>query len=145
MTNITGTGIFIYVTASQSFPSGFIVSQFTDDADPIDIEDLTIADAAMGLNGNLIVWSKAVPIKLSFNVIPDSDDDQNLEIIADNNRVGANKTSVGDVINLVVTYPDGATTSYTSGIMLVAPAGTGVASSGRMKTKKYSFAFEGKA
>jgi len=142
--DITAFGLKVRVIASNSFPAGFTVTQFADDGDPFDIPSIKIAETAMGLNGDLIVWAKANPITVTINVIPDSDDDKNLSVIFENNRVGKNKSSVKDSITLVGLYPSGKTVTMTAGKMTDGMAGSGVASAGRLKTKAYMFAFENK-
>ena len=142
--DITAFGLKIRVIASNTFPSGFTVTQFADDADPFDIPSIKIAETAMGLNGDLIVWAKATPIAVTMNVIPDSDDDKNLSVIYENNRVGKGKQSVKDLITLVALYPSGKSVTLTAGKMTDGMAGSGVASAGRLKTKAYMFSFENK-
>jgi len=140
--NVSGYGFIMSLAASYTFPSGFVITQFADDADPVTSEPVNIGDATMGLNGDLITWQKAEPLKLSISVITGSDDDVNLSIIADNNRVGKGKFPVQDEITLTKIFPDGSIEVYSNGIMVSAPVGTGVGSSGRLKTKTYGFVFE---
>ena len=77
-----------------------------------------------------------------MNVIPDSDDDKNLQVLAEANRVGKGKKSARDVITMTVAYPSGKVVTYTSGAITDAMIGNSVTSAGRMKTKAYAFAFE---
>src|SRR4051812_34553091 len=105
--DITGFGAIVNIVASRTFPIGFVVTQFADDADPLDASSIRIADAAMGLNGDLITWAKAAPLPVVLNVIPGSPDDLNLAILANANRVGKGKTGANDVITLTCVYPDG--------------------------------------
>jgi len=145
MNNVSGFGTVLNIVASKSFPAGFTITQFSDDSDPINIDPVTLTDTAMGVNGDLIAWGKASPIKLVLSVIPDSEDDQNLAILAENNRVGKGKTSNYDVITLTKTDPAGNTTTFGNGAIISAPIGTSLAGSGRAKTKVYTFAFENKS
>ena len=142
MNNIGGFGLKIAVTASITFPIGFVVTQFADDADPFDVPDIQIRDKAMGLNGDLVSWGKAIPISIKIAVIPDSADDINFAILAKTNRVGAGRNPVTDIINMIGTYPSGEYVMLTNGVMTDAPLASSVSSSGRMKSKTYSFAFE---
>lgn len=142
MTDISGFGIVVSVIASNTFPTGFTVTQFADDADPLDIASVRIGDVAMGLNGDLITWAKAVPLPAVLNVIPGSADDLNLSILANANRVAQGKSSAQDIITMTVIYPDGSTTILTSGKITDAPFGKSVASAGRLKTRSYAFAFQ---
>ena len=118
------------------------MSQFADDGDPIDTPQQQIMDKAMGFNGDLIVFSKANPILATVSVIPDTDDDRNLAVLANANRVGRGKQSARDVVTMTIIYPDGSTKTLSPGVLTDAPMSTSVASAGRLKTKAYAFAFE---
>jgi hypothetical protein len=142
MNNIGGFGLKIFVNASVTFPIGFLVTQFADDGDPFDVPNIQIRDKAMGLNGDLVSWGKAQPVNIKISLIPDSQDDINFTILAKTNKVGLGRNPVNDVINMVGTYPDGSVVVLTNGVMTDAPLGSSVASSGRMKSKEYSFSFE---
>tara|TARA_R110000851_G_scaffold100026_6_gene215471 strand:- start:3094 stop:3537 length:444 start_codon:yes stop_codon:yes gene_type:complete len=145
MTDISGVGIQIQLVANTTFPAGFTVSEFADDADPLDMASIKLADVAMGLNGDLISWGKAVALPMVINVIPDGDDDINLAVLAESNRIGRGKRSAKDQITAIVTYPDGRTIVLARGVLTDASIGTSVASAGRKKTKSYAFSFENKA
>jgi len=142
MENISGFGMVSNILASNTFPVGLDLTQFADDADPLDIPSLQIADKAMGLNGDLIIFSKANPIIVTMNVIPNSFTDDNLQILFQANRVGKGKTGARDIITMVVTYPSGNFVTFTTGAITDGVPALPVASSGRMKSKAYSFAFE---
>ena len=142
MNNIGGFGLVVTLVAVPTFPTGLTITQFADDADPFEVEDLTIADAASGLNGDLVVWSKAAPVTVTLNIIPGSDDDKNLSMLANLNRVGAFKVSTKDVVSLIGTYPNGTKKAFINGAMVVGSPSPSVSSSGRMKTRKYTFKFE---
>ena len=140
--DVSGFGIRLNVIASSTFPVGFQVTQFADDADPFDIPAIQIADKAMGLNGDLIVWSTANPILVTINVIPGTDDDKNLAILLEANRVGRGKTSAQDAVTMTAIYPSGAPLTLTAGRITDGPTGSSVASAGRLKSKAYMFGFE---
>lgn len=140
--DITAFGLRVIVFASVTFPSGLIISQFADDADPLDTPSIKVADVGMGLNGDLIGWSKATPVPVTLNVVPNSEDDLNLAVLLENNRVGKGKLSVRDVINMTVIYPDGRTASFLQGKITDGMPSNSAASSGRFKSKPYQFAFE---
>lgn len=144
MADISGFGAQLNVKASVTFPQGFIVSQFADDADPFDIPSQQIADTAMGLNGDLISWSRANPIKITLNVVPGSEDDRNLAILFEANRVGKGKQGARDEITIVAIYPNEGTLTLTGGVITDGPAGSSIGSAGRLKTNAYMFAFENK-
>lgn len=143
MQDISGFGVRIILRASVTFPQGITLTQFADDGDPFDTPSQQIMDKAMGLNGDLVVWSKANPITPTINVIPNTDDDRNLAVLAEANRVGRGKTSARDVITLTVVYPDDRSITLTQGKLTDAILTQPIASAGRLKTKPYAFAFEG--
>lgn len=143
--NISGFGAVLTLIASNTFPAGLPITQFADDADPILINEIKIADTAMGLNGDLLAWNKPVPLPFTINVVPGSADDINLQILFDANTVGLGKNSAQDVISLTLIYPNLATVVFTGGIITDGAAGRGIQSSGRQKTKSYSFMMSKKA
>lgn len=143
-TDISGFGAQVNVQATNTFPSGFVVSQFADDADPFDIPSLQIADKAMGLNGDMVTWSKANPIMITINVVPGSEDDRNLAILLEANRVGKGKTSARDKITIIAAYPNEGTLTLIEGSITDGPPGKSIASAGRFKSNAYQFAFENK-
>lgn len=142
MADISGFGLSILIQASSTFPAGVTITQFADDADSFDTPSQQINEAASGLNGHLVSWSRANPLRPTINVIPDGEDDRNLAVLFDSNRVARGRRPVRDVITMVVSYPNGRTDTYVRGVATDGPPGTGVASAGRLKSKAYTFAFE---
>ena len=143
--DISGFGVEARIIASITFPNGFEVTEFADDADPISIDSQQVADTAMTLNGDLLSWSTANPIPATVNVIPSSEDDLNLAVLLEANRIGQGKSSARDVITLVITTPDGRALTLTNGKITDGPIFNSVASSGRLNSKAYAFRFENKA
>jgi hypothetical protein len=140
--DIGGFGLIITLRASSTFPAGMIIQQFADDADPFDFPDLQVADIAMGLNGDLLTWSRAMPLVTQLAVVPESSDDNNLAVLLAANRVGKNKQSAQDKITLVGKYPSGYSVTLTNGRLTNGSISNSIASAGRMKSKVYKFAFE---
>lgn len=141
---ISGFGVTATLIADKSFPTGFTITQFADDSDPLDMAAIQIAETAMGLNGDLLSWARATVIPAVIAVVPNSEDDLNLSILADLNRVGQGKVSVNDVITLALVYPDGRNITLSGGKLTMAPFGNSISSQGRIKTKVYTFAFQNK-
>lgn len=144
MNDISGFGLKVQMIASVTYPIGIVVTEFADDTDPFDLPSLQIADTAMGLNGDLISWSKANPIKVTLSVIANSISDDLLAILLEANRVGRGKTGARDIITMTGIYPSGSFITLSNGIITNGMPGNGVASAGRLKTKTYEFAFENK-
>jgi hypothetical protein len=140
--DVSAFGTQVYLTASNTFPQGFPITQFADDADPVDSPSVKIGDAAMGVNGHLITWRKGVPLPATISVIPGSDDDTNLQILWDANRVGQGKQSARDIITVTIVYPNGNQVTLDTGIITDGAAAGSVGSAGRLKTKTYGFVFQ---
>lgn len=140
--NISGFGFSVNLIASSTYPIGVQITEFADDSDPLDIPSLQIGDVAMGLNGDMITWSKANPIKITMGVIPQSNDDLTLSILLAANRVGKGKQSARDVITMVVGYPNGNFVTLIGGVITDGVPLSPVSNSGRLKTRTYNFSFE---
>ena len=143
MQDISAFGIRVRVVASNTFPAGFTVTQFADDADSMTVEPQTIAETAMGVNGDLVAWSSANPLPLVLNVIPNSEDDRNLQVVLEANRVGRGKRSARDVITITAVYPDGSVGTWSGGVITTGRVGNSIAQAGRLQSKPYTFSFEG--
>jgi hypothetical protein len=142
MADISGFGLVVTVVASNTFPVGFQVTQFADDTDPFDVPSIQIADKAMGLNGDLVVWSTANPLNISLAVVPQTPDDTNLGILFEANRVARGKLGAGDIITMNAVYKNGKFITLTNGLITDGMPGDAVASAGRIKSKVYNFSFE---
>lgn len=142
MQDISSFGTRVQIVASVTFPAGVSISQFADDGDSLDIPSQQVADKAMGVNGDLIVWAKANPLNLTLNIIPNGDDDRNLAALLEANRVGRGKQGARDVITLTAIYADGSSRTWSNGKITDGVPGLALASSGRMKTNPYVFTFE---
>lgn len=140
--DITGFGTAISLIASKTYPAGIAITQLADDADPLDLASVKIADTGMGVNGDLVKWSRAVFRPLTMSVIPGSLDDINLAILASNNSASQGTVNAQDVITITVVYPDGSVITFAKGYITDAPFGNSISSSGRLKTKTYGFVFQ---
>lgn len=144
MQDISGIGLKVNILATQTFPQGFEVTEFADDADPLSFPETQIADYGMGVNGDLVVWSRPVPLEVTLNVIPNTEADKNLTILLDMNRVAKGKVFVQDIVKLVATYPDGSQKILTNGKIVAGQVSNSVQSAGRLQTRSYRFVFENK-
>ena len=142
MQNISAFGIQVSLLASNTYPAGVTLTEFSDDTDAIDVPVLQIGDSAMGINGDLITWSKANPIKFTLSVIPSSTNDRILGILFEANRPGKFKTGAQDLITLNIQYPAGNVVQLINGAITDGFPFSGAQSTGRLKTKTYSFTFE---
>lgn len=146
MENISANGLTVILSAVPSFPM-LVLTQWADDTDPLDLPEIEITGAAMGVNGDLVTWSSPKPLELVLSVIPGTTDDKNLNILFNLNRAGKLKPSTNDIVNLTFIYAGtiaGATRRVTliGGRCSAYQPATGAASSGRKKSKTYKFIFE---
>lgn len=142
MNDVSGFGLQVRVIASKTFPLGFTITEFPSDADPFDLPALQINDAEMGLNGDLITWSRANPLPLTLAVIPESDAHKNMAVLFEANRPARGKRPAKDIITVVGVYPNGSTITLSKGVIFDGLPGKPVAQTGRMKTIPYNFRFE---
>lgn len=142
MFNISGFGLTVSIIASNTFPVGLVLTNWPDDQDAISFPDIEIGDAQVGVNGDLITWSKGAPIKCTLSTIPDSPTDLQLAVLLLANRVGVNKVGARDIIQMAVVQGNNNFGTFTNGIIVSGPPFNGVQSSGRMKTKQYNLVFE---
>ena len=140
--DVSGFGAVVSLIASNTFPLGIVITNFADDADPFDQPSIRIGDVAMGVNGDMLTWRKAIALPATISVIPGSPDDLNLSILANANRVSQGKTSAKDVLTLTITYPDGTIITFANGAITDAPFAKSISSAGRLKSMTYSLAFE---
>lgn len=142
MIDVSGFGTEFNLKASNTFPSGFVITSWGDDADPIDSPEYAAADTAMGPNGQLIAWSRPGVIEVGMNIIPMSDDDLNLSTLLNANRSGYGLTRAKDVVSGVLSYPSGLIVTLSKGVIVSGNLIPSLASSGRIKTRRYVFRFQ---
>jgi hypothetical protein len=141
--DISGYGLRVTIVADQTFPNGFTVSAFAGDADPFDLPEIETKNYKMGLNGDLTSSVTAVPINVTLNVIPKSEDDQNLQALFNANRAARGKAPVNDVITMTGVYADGTTvTLINGGTGSYMPSNSISSGNSELKSRPYSFTFE---
>lgn len=140
---ISGFGFVATFTASNTIPIGFVLTDFADDVDPFDVPSLQVVDGAMGLNGDLLRWTKPNPIKISFSVWATSLSDKALSTVLNANRAGKSKQSANDIITINVVYPStSGFFTFINGAITDGMPAHAISSAGRLKSKTYSFMFE---
>ena len=141
MQNISTFGAEVRIIASNTHPIGMKISSFSDDSDPISFSPITVKEAQMDLNGNLVSWAVGSLIPLSISVIPGSSDDLDLYILLNANRASGGGMPKRDDITLTISYPDQSMKIFSKGKILSGSPSSGAAASGRMTTNTYGFAF----
>ena len=139
--DISASGLVISIFASNTIPIAQPLSNFSDDADPFDMEALTIGEDAINLNGDYISWNNPTVMRPVFNVVPGSPTDILLSTLLHANRVGPGKPSAKDNIILTVIYPGLLSFLLKDGAIISGSPGIGAAAVGRQKSRTYTFGF----
>lgn len=140
--DISGFGLRGRLVASTTFPVGVDLTRFADDTDPLDLPTVVSAETGMGLNGDLVTWGSANAILVNLSFIPNSDEDRAMETLLEANRTARGRRPARDTITLTIIYPDGSQATASGGVILQGASAQSVASSGRLKTRQWNFAFE---
>lgn len=125
------------------FPAPVPITYFPDDTDPFSAANITVADVAMGTNGDLIGWSTAVPIEFTVAVIPKSPAHTYFSTLL--NAAAVKKKGILTTGTLVkgITFtrvmPDGTTLIISDAVMTGGTPAMNQSSSGRIATVSYTF------
>lgn len=134
-----GTGIMVLSTAS--FPQGFSLSQFADDEDPLNVEQVEVSGFEKLYDGSIFIFDKTSPILLSVAVMPNSDDDINLKILMQMRKSSPSLLPLPDTTSMVITYPDGGRVILTNGGLISGALADSITTQGRKKGNVYHFVF----
>lgn len=141
MINVSGFGSRVTIVALSSFPVGFTLSEFSDDADPLVFEETEPTSFEMLYDGSLFAFDKAAPVICKVSVIPGSNDDINLKILLQARKGAIQLVPIPDVTSMVITYPDDGRVMLTAGTILSGPMADSIVQQGRKKANTYTFAF----
>lgn len=139
---IATTGLELLVHTPITFPIGFTITEFADDGDSLTGDPIQIGESAKNVNGTKVDWSTPAIITKTINLIPASQDDQNMALIFDSNRVSVNKAITGESMTWILTYPNGSVITFTGGSVNTYDFGLDALQTGRLKSKSYSVDFE---
>ena len=142
MQDASGYGISVWIQAIPTFPTGFKVTEFPEDVDPVAVSTVAITEFAMGVNGDLIIWRTPKPNEITIGVIPNSDTDKNIQILFDADRNAKDKVGVKNVVNMMINYPDGKQKVFGVGAIVEGMPANSVSGSGRIASKTWRFVFE---
>jgi hypothetical protein len=134
-----GTGITIVSTAS--FPVGFEVTSFSDDEDPLTVEQCEVSGFEKLYDGSIFLFDKTSPVLLSIGVMANSDDDINMKILLQARKSTPSILPLPDTTTMIITYPDGGRVVLSNGQMISGPLADSLTASGRKKGNVYHFVF----
>jgi hypothetical protein len=141
MIDVSGFGTSVVIVALSSFPTGFPLSQFADDIDPVVVDPIETTGFEMLYDGSIFTFDKAAPIKVAVSVVAGTSDDINLKILLQARKGGFQLINIPDITSMVIAYPDGGHTMFSNGSIISGPLADSVQSTGRKKGNTYNFVF----
>lgn len=141
MIDVSGFGTGITIVATTSFPMGFKLSQFADDADPVVFDETETSDFELLYDGSLFVYDQASAIKMSVSVIPGSDDDINLKLLLQSRKSTPKIIPLPDTVIAYIGYGGGGSVILSNGGVVKGPLADSITAQGRKKANTYSFVF----
>ena len=141
MIDVSNFGTIAQIIASNTVPVPAPITHFADDADGMDLPEMTIAEMVMGTNGDAVTWTTATPIEVYLNLIPNTLSHLTMGIIFEANRAEKGKLPARDEITLIRIAPDGSTLTLTGGKLTGGKPATSMGSAGRLKTASYKLRF----
>ena len=125
--------------------NGIQITDFMDDANPIDIQDTEVANIEWSCNGRMIRTVKPSSVIISITVIPGSPSDQTLHSMWQRNFNGSlDLDASDDPITLSITpgNPKMHSYIYSNGTFLSGAAGVTANGQGKFGGNTYTFSFE---
>ena len=120
--NVSAFATSVLVASSASFPFGFVVKEFTDDSNPIEVGPNVTQSYKMLLDGTLKAYKTAKPIDVALTVIPGGNDDTNLGIILSATKIYKKIIPrLAETVIMTVTYSNGGTVIFNNGALLSGP------------------------
>ena len=122
---------------------GVTVTDFMDDANPVEFQDVEVSSVGVNCNGSMIRNAKPNVIMMSVTVIPGSQSDTGLYNLWKKYRVQGNWNSAWEQsLSASVTIGSGrGSRTFTDGTMVSGPGGPSSNGEGKMSGRTYTFAF----
>ena len=123
--------------------AGISVTDFMDDANPVEFQDVEVSSVGVTCNGSMIRNAKPNVIMMSVTVIPGSNSDSQLYSLWKRYRVqGTWNGQWEQHLNASVTTGSGRVSrSFSNGTMVSGPGGPSSNGEGKMTGRTYTFAF----
>lgn len=141
ITDISASGVTARLTASKTFPNGIDLNNWASGTSPFDSPEVTVAGAEMNMNGYLHTNTAPTPRTITLAFPANSDEDNNLAALADQNLAGRGRRVAGDVIQLSFAFPNGKTVRYTDGLITAYKPSVSTGTDGKMTDATYTFTF----
>jgi hypothetical protein len=122
---------------------GIKVSDFMDDANPVEFQDVDVSSVGVNCNGSMIRNAKPNVVMMSVTVIPGSESDEKLYALWKKYRVQGNWNEQWEkALTASVSIGSGrGSRSFSNGTMVGGPGGPSSNGEGKMQGRTYTFAF----
>ena len=141
--NISGVNSTLRLVFDVTFPAGFTVSEWADDADALDTPVRDLAEGGMGSGGDAVFWAVPKILEVTINIIPGCPSDINLQIAATANTAARGRIVAGDTVTATwVNNNNGKIVTFNGGRLTKAPPADSVSQNSKLKSKQYAFMFE---
>ena len=119
------------------------VTDFMDDANPVEFQDVEVSTVGVNCNGSMIRNAKPNVVMMSVTVIPGSQSDTDLYALWTKYRVqGTWNSQWEDPLTASVTIGSGrGSRAFSNGTMVSGPGGPSSNGEGKMSGRTYTFAF----
>ena len=123
--------------------AGINITDFMDDANPVEFQDVEVSSVGVNCNGSMIRNAKPNVIMMSVTVIPGSGNDDQLYALWKRYRVqGDFNAQWEDSLTASVTALGGKVSrTFNNGTMVSGPGGPSSNGEGKMTGRTYTFAF----
>lgn len=123
--------------------AGIQISDFMDDANPVEFQDVEVSSTGVNCNGTMIRNAKPNLVMMSVTVIPGSQSDNALWNLWKQYRVQGDYNSQWEqsLTASISIAGGGQSKSYSNGTMVSGPGGPAANGEGKMQGRTYSFAF----
>jgi hypothetical protein len=137
--DVSALGFSILVKDTKLFPQGFLIKRTADGADPFDFPDITIGESTMDANGFIVYASTPTPLGFDINLLPTSEEDNNMSMLFESHRSAAGRARTGGKISITVQYADGSSITATDVYINGGSPAKSIQSPSRYKNKNYKF------
>lgn len=143
--DVSFAGATITLSGGMGMPGK--ITDFMDDANPVEFPDVEVTGAGANLNGNMIRYAKPNLVMMSITVIPFSEDDNALYNAWARYRVqnGNQGTAWEQGITCIIDTSQSAragSRTLSNGTMISGPGGPASTAEGKMQGRTYTFAFQ---
>jgi|LSQX01.2.fsa_nt_gb hypothetical protein len=140
--DISAAGTVVIIKALPTFPQGIICTDFAHDADPLDVENITVAETSANCNGAMVKAGTTSLKNPKLSVIPGSPSDVALNHLLIANTPAMGRVPTNDNLTMTVIYPSGVTRTFANGVITGGPVAPGIASAGSLKSSEYTMSFQ---